>query len=63
MESSSRFSARYPARNSTIKTLANSPGWMVKPAMRIHSLEPEIVVPIKIGSISRMMPIMPKVYL
>ena len=31
--------------------------------VRIHSLEPEIVVPIKIGSISRMMPIMPKVYL
>ena len=46
-----------------MKTLANSPGWMVKPAMRIHSLEPEIVVPIKMGSISKMMPIMPKVYL
>ena len=63
MESSSRFSARYPAKNNTIKILANSPGWMVKPAMRIHSLEPEMVVPIKMGSISKMMPMMPKVYL
>ena len=36
---------------------------MVKPAMRIHSLEPEMVVPIKMGSISKMMPMMPKVYL
>ena len=46
-----------------MKILANSPGWMVKLPMRIHSFEPYISVPMNMGSSSRMMPMAPKVYL
>ena len=47
-----------------MNTLANSPGWMVNsPNTLIHSLEPEISVPMKMGRSSSTMPAAPSVYL
>ena len=46
-----------------MKTLANSPGWIEKPLMMIHSLEPYISVPMNMGSRSSSTPMAPKVYL
>ena len=62
-ESSSRFSAKYAARNRMMRILAISPGWKEKDPKVIQSLEPPRSVPTSMGRTSSATPAAPIVYL
>ncbi len=63
IESISRFSARYAARNKTSRIFAISPGWNVVPATESQSLAPFISLPTTAGRMRRRIPPSTVVYL